>query len=156
MINGPILTFESGTGWYGLHAGDIFEVAPLLRVRPVPRAPGIVAGLAEVHGRVVTLIDLDRLLETVSPAAAGRVLGIVLAPPRDHLGLLVRSEVDVAPGLETAGPGEQGDQAGLLQSRLLVGERLLNLISLPGLVARVEEAIRKSFVPGPSETGVEA
>ncbi len=155
MSNGPILTFESGTGWYGLFAGDILEVAPLLRVRPVPRAPGIVAGLAEVHGRVVTLIDLDRLLETVSPAVGIRALGVVLAPPRDHLGLLVRSEVDVTLGLETAASSDQGDEAGLLQARLLVGERLLNLISLPGLMARVEEAIREGFVPGPSETGVE-
>ena len=155
-MNVPILTFESGTGWYGLHAGDILEVAPLQRVRPVPRAPGIVAGLAEVHGRVVTLIDLDRLLESGSPVAAVRALGVVLAPPRDHLGLLVRSEVDVSQGQESTGADDAGDRTGLLHGQILVGDRLLNLLSLPGLVARVEEAIREGFVPGPSEPGGEA
>ena len=42
-----------------------------------------------------------------------------------------------------------------LQARLPIGERLLNVLSLPALVSRVEETIRKGFRPdapgGPDE-----
>lgn len=160
----PILTFAARSEWYGLAAQEVREVARVGSVRPVPRAPGLVAGLAEVHGRIVTLIDLERLIPADGPRhpAAAPVpgegigpFGIVLAPPLDHLGILVRSEVDVAawpeetagaPG-ETAGAPGSG-RGGWLRARLPVGERLLNLIALPELVERVEQAIRAGFVPG--------
>ena len=151
-----IITFTSASGWYGLRAAEILEVAELGRVRPVPRAPGIIAGLAEVHGRVVTLIDLDRLLRADARPESPTRFGVVLAPPRDHLGILVRSEIDVAAGDDDGpltGPSETG---GLLLARLPVGERLLNLLFLPALVTRVEDAIRAAFRPGPGGPGVEA
>jgi chemotaxis signal transduction protein len=152
----PIITFLSRSGWYGLPARDILEVAHLRIVRPVPRAPGIVAGLAEVHGRIVTLIDLDRVLaQGPSPEARGEAFGVVLAPPFDHLGVLVRSEVDVAPAPEEGDRLEGQEEGGLLRGRLPLGERLLNLLSLPALVERVEEAIRAGFRPvtGAGEEG---
>ncbi len=154
-VEGPIITFESRSGWYGLPAAEILEVAHVERVRPVPRAPGIVAGLAEVHGRVVTLIDLDRLLAGDAPAPAAAGFGVVLAPPRDHLGILVRSEVNVAsPG--EGGPVPEAEAGGLLLARLNVGDKLLNLLFLPALVSRVEEAIREAFRPGSGSAGGEA
>jgi len=153
---GPIITFESRAGWYGLRATDILEIARLDRVRPVPRAPGVVAGLAEVHGRVVTLIDLDRMLAGASAPLAEGGFGVVLAPPRDHLGLLVRSEVNVAsPSGHESADGE-ADSGGLLLSRMSVGDRLLNLLFLPALVARVEEIIRTALRPGSGGAGGEA
>jgi len=161
---GPILTFETRSEWFGLMASDVREVARLRGVRPVPRAPEVIAGLAEVHGRIVTLIDLDRLIPageaTVDGRAAGRsgaagdAFGIVLALPYEHLGILVRSEVDVASVPEHVEP-PPGGAASWLQARLPIGERLLNVLSLPALVSRVEETIRKGFRPdapgGPDE-----
>ncbi|MGH9798154.1 MAG: chemotaxis protein CheW [Candidatus Polarisedimenticolia bacterium] len=161
----PILTFAARSEWYGLAAQEVREVARVGSVRPVPRAPGLVAGLAEVHGRIVTLIDLDRLIPAdgarhpaEAPAAGSGIgpFGIVLAPPLDHLGILVRSEVDVAAWPEeTATPPESG-RGGWLRARLPVGERLLNLIALPELVERLEQAIRAGFVPGGGTAGGEA
>jgi chemotaxis signal transduction protein len=144
----PIITFESHSGWYGLQARDILEVARFRSLRPVPRAPGIVAGLAEVHGRVVTLIDLDRILSAGPGSGADSGFGVVLAPPFDHLGVLVRSNVDVAPAPDGAASADRQEEGGLLRARLPVGDRLLNLLSLPALVTRVEEAIREGFLPG--------
>ena len=156
----PIITFEALSEWFGVMASDVREVARLRGVRPVPRAPDVIAGLAEVHGRVVTLIDLERLLpagETRSPSAppappdgsAPEGFGVVLALPYEHLGILVRGDVDVAAGVEDSGPGP-GGAASWLRARLAVGDRLLNLLSLPDLVSRVEETIRKGFRPRPS------
>src|SRR5262245_57938276 len=154
---GPILTFEARSEWFGLMASDVREVARLRSVQPVPRAPEVIAGLAEVHGRIVTLIDLDRLIPAgdgaAEPTAPGRpgavgrdAFGIVLALPYEHLGILVRSEVDVAsvPGQVEPPPG---GAASWLQARLPIGERLLNVLSLPELVSRVEETIRRGFRP---------
>jgi len=147
----PIITFTSRSEWYGLPARDILEVARFASVRPVPRAPGIVAGLVEVHGRIVTLIDFDRLLASPpgSPLPGG--FGVVLAPPYDHLGVLVSSDVDVAPAPEEGwgAPEQAAAGEGLLRARLPIGERLLNVLALGALVDRVEQAIREGFLPGP-------
>jgi len=156
-VQDPIITFEARSEWYGLEAKDVREVARLRGVRAVPRAPGVIAGLAEVHGRIVTLIDLERLLDTADggPAAARAVpagvagaeaYGVVLALPFDHLGILVRNEVDVASAGGDVGPRAR-DEASWLQARLPVGDRLLNLLSVPALVARLEESIRAGFRP---------
>jgi chemotaxis signal transduction protein len=153
----PIITFEALSEWFGLAASDVREVARLRGVRPVPRAPDVIAGLAEVHGRVVTLIDLERLLPAgdtrgmpgLPPSgdgSRGQEFGVVLALPYEHLGLLVRGEIDVASDIEDSGPGP-GGAASWLRARLPVGDRLLNLLSLPELVSRVEQRIRKGFRP---------
>jgi hypothetical protein len=173
-VDDPILTFQARAEWYGIQARDVREVAQLRSVRPVPRAPGLVAGLAEVHGRIVTLIDLDRLLVSArafpderpedrpgdasgpaapavasgSAAPSGGPFGVVLAPPYEHLGLLVRSEPDVAAWPGESADGGSAEAGGWLRARLPVGDRLLNLIALPALVGRVEEAIRAGFRPG--------
>ncbi len=154
-MQGPIITFESRSGWYGVRAAEVLEVAHLGRVRPVPHAPRIVAGLAEIHGRVVTLIDLDRLLEAGSGEGPAAGYGVVLAPPQDHLGILVRSALDVARVGDEEKP-EPPESGGLLLGCLPVGDRLLNLLSLPALVSRVEEAIREAFRPGRAGAGGEA
>ena len=160
----PILTFEVRSEWFGLLSRDVREVARLRGVRPVPRAPGTIAGLAEVHGRIVTLIDPERALPSAQdgarPGAAPgdtdrerETFGVVLALPYEHLGLLVRSRVDVASSLDE-GTAPAGVPASWLRARLQAGDRLLNLLSLPGLVSRVEESIRAGFrrVPqGPAD-----
>lgn len=158
----PIITFEARSEWFGLAARDVREVARLRGVRPVPRAPGVIAGLAEVHGRIVTLIDLERLMAPgdeaaprgAAPAGSRDEFGVVLALPYDHLGILVRSEVDVASATEDAEP-PPGEASGWLQARLPVGDRLLNLLSLPALVSRVEETIRRGFRPGQADSDEE-
>jgi chemotaxis-related protein WspB len=164
-VQEPIITFEARAEWFGLMARDVREVARLRGVRPVPRAPEVIAGLVEVHGRVVTLIDLDRLLSAgeaarsagapESPRADGLdEFGVVLALPYDHLGILVRGTMGVAASPEDVDPSPVG-AASWLQARLPIGERLLNVLSLPALVSRVEDTIRKGFRPGPPGAGDE-
>jgi purine-binding chemotaxis protein CheW len=159
-----IVTFEVRGEWFGVRARDVREVAQLRGVRPVPRAPRSIAGLAEVHGRLVTLLDLERLLP--APHASGPSVprdeavprgrdefGVVLAAPYDHLGILSRTEVDVTSASLDADSAAAG-AASWLQERVPLGDRLLNLLSLPALVSRVETRIIRSFQPG-SSTGTE-
>ena len=154
----PIITFEARSEWFGLAAKDVQEVTRLRGVRPVPCAPSVIAGLAEVHGRIVTLIDLDRLMSPGTGPAdsdpgdepARESFGVVLAHPCEHLGILVRSDVDVASAATEDAVPPPGDPSGWLQVRLPVGDRLLNLLSLTALVARVEATIRRGFGPEPT------
>src|SRR5258705_13460245 len=92
----PIITFEARSEWFGLMARDVREVARLRGVRPVPRAPEVIAGLAEVHGRIVTLIDLDRLI----PAGGGGPDYKGPAPAGEGRGEAVRGvlAIPVGPG----------------------------------------------------------
>lgn len=172
-MSDPVLTFETSSGWFGLPVRDVSQVATLRTVRPVPRAPGLVAGLTEVHGRVVALIDFDRLVGAAatpahasssagldagpgaapSPGEAPR-FGVVLAAPFEHLGLLVHSELDVA-DLPADATAEEGEAGLLLRARLPVGDRVLNLVALPILVQRLEEAIRAGFLVGTDDAPVE-
>jgi len=170
-VSDPVLTFEAPSGWFGLPVRDVSQVATLRAVRVVPRAPGLVAGLAEVHGRVVALIDFDRLVgaaaapagvppghvaEPGQEAAPGEApsFGVVLAAPFEHLGLLVHSRLDVA-DLPADAPDEGGEAGTLLRARLPIGDRLLNLVALPILVQRLEEAIRAGFLIGTDDDPVE-
>ncbi len=151
----PIITFEARSEWYGLQAKDVREVARLRAVRTVPCAPGVIAGLSEVHGRIVTLIDLERFLEgpggcAAATEAGGGAYGVVLTPPYEHLAILVRGKVDVATAGEDAEP-QARDETAWLRARLPVGDRLLNLLSVPALLARVEETIRAGFRPDARE-----
>jgi hypothetical protein len=154
-----------------LPARDIFEISFIRGIRPVPRSPEIVAGLAEVHGRVVTLIDLERLLGAnggngaledgeATPAGAGvqddpSRLGVVLAPPLDHLGILLRSDVDVASGGDLHHLPENPEEGGLLRARVPVGDRLLNLLFLFSSCRHWSRAWRKrsEMGLGPASTG---
>lgn len=150
----PIITFETPSGWYGLSVRDVREVTHLRSVRPVPRAPALVAGLAEVHGRIVTVVDLEPIVGGGAVPAAAHGFGVVLALPYEHLAILARSEVGVAMPDESA-PDEAEDRAVLLRGRVLIGDRLLNLIFLPAVVARLEESIRAGFRPDPRADGEE-
>lgn len=161
-MSDPILTFQARSGWFGLPVRDVSQVATLRSVRPVPRAPELVAGLAEVHGRVIALIDFDRLVggheaTTAAPAEADAApgFGVVLAAPYEHLGLLVRSDLDVAE-CPSGSPPASGEAGALLSARVPVGDRLLNLVALPALVRRLEDAIRAGFRRGSGGTPMEA
>jgi chemotaxis signal transduction protein len=84
---------------------EVTEVAGLLRV---PRAPAAIAGLTDVRGRVITLVDLGRVFDAGAEAGGGTEAGLgaeagaadppvalILAPPDSHIGLLVRGQPQV-------------------------------------------------------------
>jgi chemotaxis signal transduction protein len=93
--------FTVGDDRLALPLEEIREVARVSSISPVPRAPSVVRGLANIRGRVVTLLDMDVVYarDPASPPAsvpAGHA--VVLAPPRDHLALFTRSRVDIGRG----------------------------------------------------------
>lgn len=96
---------------YALPLSAIREVVvPPERYSRVPRAPRSVCGVMNLRGRVVTVVDLGRLME-VAPEAEARVRAervVLLDRGRRDLGLLV-ADVDGIELIEkvSPAPGEQ-------------------------------------------------
>lgn len=55
-----LLVFHIGADRYGLRLRDVVRVLPLLELKQLPLAPDMVAGLMDLHGASVPVIDLCR------------------------------------------------------------------------------------------------
>ena len=56
-----VLLFHIGRDRYGLPLAGIVRVLPLLELKQLPLTPDYVAGLMDLHGTPVPVIDLSRL-----------------------------------------------------------------------------------------------
>lgn len=65
-----VLLFHIGRDRYGLPLASIVRVLPLLELKQLPLTPDYVAGLMDLHGTPVPVIDLSRLAGL--PAAAAQ------------------------------------------------------------------------------------
>ena len=63
-----VLVFHIGDDRYGLRLAAIVRVLPLLELKQLPLTPDYVAGLMDLHGEPVPVIDLSRLAG-LAPAA---------------------------------------------------------------------------------------
>lgn len=132
--NRLFLLFSSGGARYGLDAGEVAEVLPLRRLRPIAQAPSWVAGIFSHRGSPVPVLDLGALIAG-RPAVTRTSTRIVLVHYRrdaegpDHLlGLIVEQASETLrcapiefrdygldnPGAPYLGPVYQGPQ-GLMQ-----------------------------------------
>ncbi|CAN7483213.1 chemotaxis protein CheW [Pseudoduganella sp. LjRoot289] len=134
-----LLVFHIGQDRYGLRLGVVQRVLPLMELKRLPLAPAAVAGLMNLHGQPVPVIDLA-LLAGASPSADQVDTRIVVVdytppqeagdaqamPPRYALGLLAErvlgvQEVDDGALAESgvqAAPflgAVAGDRAGIVQ-----------------------------------------
>jgi purine-binding chemotaxis protein CheW len=53
-----VLVFEVGGVRYALPTSDVSELARAVTIVPLPKAPPIVEGVINVHGRVVPVLDI--------------------------------------------------------------------------------------------------
>ena len=134
-----LLVFHIGQDRYGLRLNVVQRVLPLMELKRLPLAPPAVAGLMNLHGRTVPVIDLARLgggapsaehvdtrivvVDYTAPEGTVHALGLlaerVLGVQDVDQRALADSGVQAAPFL-----GEvAGDSAGIVQ--LVEPERLL-------------------------------
>jgi len=57
-----IAVIRLGREVYGLEAGYVFDIRPLDHVTHVPRVPDWVAGVVNLRGRIISVLDLKRFL----------------------------------------------------------------------------------------------
>ena len=131
-----LIQCELGLERYGLRLDAVRELAPLDHFAPLPCAPAHIAGMANLRGTVIPVLDLRPVLG-LAPAsqASGRVV-VVVSWGRDPCGLLF----DRAAGVRTLDEAEllpPPSRAGGVQARYLEGATRdgLLLLDLAALTA---------------------
>jgi len=97
VSDGRVLHFPIGARRFAVPVTGILEIREVPEPTPVPGSPSVVAGLVEIRGRIVTLVDLARVFG-LEERSGGELLAVQFAEPLGHLGLLV---ADSAHNVET-------------------------------------------------------
>ena len=99
-----ILHFAVASRRFALPVTEIMEIREVSGATPVPGAPSVIAGIVEIRGRVVTLMDLAEIY-SLPASHEGSMMAVQLAEPLGHLGIAIPSG---ARNLET---GEAAEEA---------------------------------------------
>jgi purine-binding chemotaxis protein CheW len=116
---------------------DVLRVQEVLRYQPmtrVPKAPGVIEGLMNLRGQIVTAIDMRRLLHLPEREVAAQPMNVVIRTEAGAVSLLVDEIGDVL-DLEDAAYEAPPGNLDVAARRLLVGvvklERQLLLVLDP-------------------------
>ncbi|MCX7668446.1 MAG: chemotaxis protein CheW [Anaerolineae bacterium] len=89
------LTFRLDAGEYALDIRDVIEVLGMVALKPMPQTQPWLAGLLNLRGRVVPVIDLRRRLG-LAPRSYGLDTPIIVARQADRpVGLIVDEATEV-------------------------------------------------------------
>ena len=137
------VTFRVGTAEYAVNAADVLHLESFTAATHVPGAPAFVAGLVQVRGKLVPVVDLRTRfgLAATERSLDNRV--IVVKVGSRVAGLLVDSAREVLPLDEAAfePPPELLDSqaAGFVKAVATQAKRLLLVVDVPRLIG--EEAL---------------
>jgi purine-binding chemotaxis protein CheW len=127
-----VATFRLGEGTFGIDTALIQEVVMTGELTPVRHAPGYVAGIRNLRGRIITVIDLRVRLELgcVAWDAENRIL--IVDWKGEPVGVLVDRVADTvsvgADALQATPPNLHGVQMQNLLGVFRSGERLVALL----------------------------
>jgi purine-binding chemotaxis protein CheW len=129
--------FKVAGAEYAIPATDVLHMDEYGGATPVPGAPAYVAGLVQVRGRVVPVVDLRaRFGLPAAPAREGRV--VVVKSGARVVGLLVdsaREVVNIAPEALRPPPDLIAGEGGAFVSSIAqTGDRLLMLIDFKKVI----------------------
>lgn len=129
-----IATFQLGAGVFGIDTALIQEVVMVGELTPVRHAPDYVAGIRNLRGRIITVIDLC-VRVGLGYVEIGPESRILIADWKgESVGLLVDRVADAisveAGNLESAPPNLHGVQMQKLRGVFRSGERLAALLDL--------------------------
>jgi purine-binding chemotaxis protein CheW len=120
-----------GSELYALPVENVLEVAELGEMSAVPGAEAVVLGVRNLHGQVLPVFDLARVLASVGEATARRV---VVA---EHAGRLAGLAVDEVTDVSPLPAAIEEADAEYLSGALLEDGRLLGIIDVDRLFARL-------------------
>ena len=150
-------TFRLAGDHYGVELSRVQEVLRPLPVTRVPHAPPASAGLVNLRGRIVTVVDPRIVLGAgAAPAAAG---GLVVVHGTDApVALLVDAIGDVrrVDGSEASAPpslaaSPAADEGSLIARTLALPGELLVVLDLDRVIARAFAAAGPGFRPPAGE-----
>jgi purine-binding chemotaxis protein CheW len=129
-----VVTFSQADQDYAIELRHVRKIVPLIEMTPVPGAPDVFAGVINLRGEILAVVDLGRLHGAAGGRRTGHTHVLVLGGERNEFGLLADAVGEVMAlrvddVLEL--PGDAGlDRPclrGLTESRLIVldGDALL-------------------------------
>ncbi|HEV8630866.1 MAG TPA: chemotaxis protein CheW [Thermoanaerobaculia bacterium] len=123
------LLARAGDCWCAIPLDDLRRVLPAVKLHPLPGAGWEIAGLAEVEGEPLVVLNLERLVEAPPGAAADFPVTLVVAAGarRETIGLAA----DEAGDIVLLDPARaSGERRGVAAGELAVGDRLVRLVAL--------------------------
>jgi purine-binding chemotaxis protein CheW len=90
-----LITFRLGDRLLGIPIEAVCEILRVGEITPVPDAPGVVRGVVNLRGAVVTVVDLRAVLEMGAAEIGPRTRMIVVTSGDEIIGLLVDRVADV-------------------------------------------------------------
>ena len=139
--SGPYLLFQVGKQRYLIELDAVAEIAPAARPRLIPCVPVELAGVVNVRGEPVPVVDGGAVLPGSRVPPYGHVL--LLEGRGDRVGMLVTGVSRIERGRLTLQeePSEDEPEAPFIQKALLRdGE--VGLVDVEGLFARARELLR--------------
>ncbi|MES2821084.1 MAG: chemotaxis protein CheW [Pseudomonadota bacterium] len=143
-----VLIFHIGAARFGLPTAAVTRVLPMLACTAIPGAPPCVAGLVELHGRAVPVVDLGAIHGAASAAERQNTrLLLVEYPGADGLphplGLLAEGVAGTARLDPTAvlDSGVRLEAAPQLGQVVATDQGLLQLIALQALLPPAVRAL---------------
>ncbi len=88
-------TFRLDHLTFGVGVDEVQEVIRAQQMTPVPRAPGVVEGLINLRGQIVTALDLRRRLELDPRPDGAEPMMVIVRAAQGELSLLVDEIGDV-------------------------------------------------------------
>jgi hypothetical protein len=123
-----LLVFTLGASRFALRLGEVAGVMEPAGIRRIPDAAGPVLGLCEWRGRILTVLDLPRLLGAEPSAGLGSL--IRLRPPFQRTAFWIPVSVAIGTGIleeeeeeeeeAESRPPERGPQPRLLETPALL------------------------------------
>ena len=131
-MNGVHVRLRVGRERYALPIENVLEVAELGRLSAVPGAGGAVLGVRNLHGRVLPVFDLARVLAIAGDASAPRV---VVA---EHAGRLAGLAVDEVTDVVALAGDPEETAAEYLSGAILEDGQLVGIVDVERLFRSLE------------------
>jgi purine-binding chemotaxis protein CheW len=145
------LTFRLEAGEYALDIRDVIEVLSMVALAPMPQAQPWLAGMLNLRGRVMPVIDLRRRLG-LTPRPYGLDTPIIVVRQADRpVGLIVDEAVEVLTLSEQAlaAPDALAGPDHAVRAIARLDDRLIMLLDLDRICAGAPAAV-------PAAAGAEA
>src|SRR5690606_10170186 len=91
MKGGQYLTFKLQNLSYGVGIENVREINRMSEIATVPEAPKFVAGVMNLRGKVITVVDLRKRLDMPEAEATKETCIIVVEAEIGHVGVIVDS-----------------------------------------------------------------
>lgn len=134
-----ISTFFIGETLWGIDTLRVQEVIRVSDVTPVRHAAPSVAGVINLRGKIVTIVDLGKKLALPQATAAAETRIIIVEWNSEYVGLLVDRVSDVVNAeisqIAPAPSNVQGVQGSFLEGVLRTRESLISILGIDKILA---------------------